>query len=131
MRRADVARLLTIAAAVDNRNLDGVQGDAAVGAWGQVIGHLGFEECVAAVAQHRRTAPGVYLEPGHVLAIVEAAAPADDISAERAALDRFVAYTGMPRELVAARWNDQEWKDEQINEARTAHQQRALEGGQR
>ena len=131
MREADVARLLTIAAAVDNRNLVGAQGRAAVAAWGMVIGDLSYEECVWAIAEHRREAPGVYLEPGHVreLVLARRAEVSDALQGERAALEAFVRYTGASLQEAAERWSDEAWCSEQIEAARRRHRAKALEAG--
>lgn len=69
MRDADMARLLTIAAAVDHRDLSGVAGKAAVAAWMQAIGDLGYDECVEALGVHRRSSTE-YLVPAHIAEIV-------------------------------------------------------------
>lgn len=69
MRDADMARLLTIAAAIDHRDLSGVAGKAAVAAWMQAIGDLGYEECVEALGMHRRSSTE-YLQPAHVARLV-------------------------------------------------------------
>jgi len=131
VRRADVARLLTIAAAVDNRKLEGVQGEAAVLAWEQIVGDLELAECVAAMAEHRRTRPDVYLQPGHVRELVlgareESAA----LESERRALRAFVAFTGASPIEAAERWGDAAWRAAQEDEARREHRARALEAGE-
>lgn len=69
MNRNDMIDLLTAIAAGDRRQI----GEADIAAWTPVIGELGRDECLAAVVVHRRERPGVWLEPGHLLAIVRAA----------------------------------------------------------
>lgn len=126
-----MTKLLMAAAAIDNRRLDGVQGEAALAAWMQTIGDLGYQECVQALAEHRRSAPGVWLEPGHIFALVteSRAQGPSELDRERAAFDEFVEYTGIEPRRAAERWNDEPWKREQIDVARKAHRQRAIEAG--
>jgi len=69
VNRNDMVDLLTAVAAGDRRQI----GEADITAWTAVIGDLGRDECLAAVVVHRRERPGVWLEPGHLLAIVRAA----------------------------------------------------------
>lgn len=129
MLASEVAALLTIAAAVDHRRLDGDAGRAAVAVWADALEGLGFEECKAAIREHRLTAPGVYLEPGHIWQLAQASrssrAP-DGAEAERAALAAFVDYTGVTREDAAAHWNDYAWRSARLNEARHDHKRKAL-----
>lgn len=133
MREAAVARLLTIAAAVDNRNLTGAQGEMAVAAWMQVLGHLpdeAYGACVDAIGEHRRTRPDDYLQPGHVLALVEATAEVTPLDAEREALRQFVTYTGVAPAEAAAHWNDPAWRAAAVDAARGEHRARAIETGE-
>lgn len=67
MNHREVGAVLAKAAAIDNRDV----GQAAVMAWHEIIGDLDLAECLEAVARHRRDAPGVYLEPGHVRRIAK------------------------------------------------------------
>lgn len=86
MNRNDMIDLLTAVAAGDRRQV----GEADITAWTAVIGDLGRDEALAAVVVHRRERPGVWLEPGHLLAIVRAAridqGKRDDAAAARAVL---------------------------------------------
>lgn len=64
MNRNDVIDVLTAVAAGTRRTV----GNADVEIWGSVIGHLDKQLALEAVAIHFREAPGVWLEPGHVIA---------------------------------------------------------------
>lgn len=122
-----MARLLAAAAAVDNRHVT----REAVAAWMQAIGHLQYPECVEALGEHRRSSTE-YLQPAHIAALVTAGqverGSVSQLDQERAALDEFVAYTGLPWRAAAERWNDREWVAEQIDVARKAYRQKALGG---
>ncbi|WP_120338105.1 hypothetical protein [Cryobacterium soli] len=50
----------------DNREID--DKGLMIEDWFQTIGHLPFDECLAAVVLHRQERPGVWLEPGHIIA---------------------------------------------------------------
>lgn len=130
MRRSEVARLLAIAAAVDNRRLDGIAGEAALEAWMPVVGDLDYPLAVLAIHEHRRERPDVYLQPGHIREIVlaarERAMPAE--VQEREALGAFVSYTGVDRDVAAAHWGDAAWREQQLDVARRAHYTAAIEG---
>ena len=76
MNKTDVAKLLTIASAVDNRRIT----EAAVNVWHDLIGHLDAEVAFEALRSFRRTQPGVYLEPGHILAEIRKAKDAQGVS---------------------------------------------------
>jgi len=39
--------------------------------WHKLLGHLSFAEAESALEEHRLTAPGVYLEPGHLVQILQ------------------------------------------------------------
>lgn len=96
MRDADMARLLTIAAAVDHRDLSGVAGKAAVAAWMQAIGDLEYEECVEALGMHRRSSTE-YLQPAHVARLVF-----DVVRPERAAAAEAAAEFEIDVRMVEA-----------------------------
>lgn len=68
MARADVWDVLAAVAAADRRTV----GNADVTVWEAVIGNLPKELCLAAVRDHLRCCPGVWLEPGHVYQRVRA-----------------------------------------------------------
>ena len=62
MNRTQTAQLLTLIAAVDRRTISA----ADVEVWHSILAPLDYARCEAAVLDHRRHAPGVWLEPGHV-----------------------------------------------------------------
>lgn len=66
MNRNEVIDLLTIIAAVDNRQV----GQITVEAWLDAIGDLAFTDCREAVRQHRRTSTE-WLMPAHVRDLVQ------------------------------------------------------------
>jgi hypothetical protein len=63
MKIADTAKMIAIAAAIDNRRTS----EAMAEAWHEVIGHLDYEDARRGLRLHRANHPGVYLEPGHIL----------------------------------------------------------------
>lgn len=119
--------LLAEAALIDHRTVT----EEIVAEWSLVIPEdVTVEEARAALLEHRREAPGVYLEPGHIVQLVRAgrAREGGPLVAERAALARFAAYTGIPREVAAARWSDRAWVEAETDAARKAHKQAAIGG---
>jgi hypothetical protein len=62
----DVIDILSAAAAVDRRTV----GESEVFMWHQIIGHLDKTLALQAVVEHFREQPGVWLEPGHIVANV-------------------------------------------------------------
>jgi hypothetical protein len=66
MNKADIVDVLTAVRAGDNRTVG--QGDVEM--WFQVIGDLPKDLSIKAVVEHRKTSPGVWLEPGHINQIV-------------------------------------------------------------
>lgn len=66
MNKADIVDVLTAVRAGDNRTVG--QGDVEM--WHLVIGDLPRDLAIKAVVDHRKTAPGVWLEPGHINQIV-------------------------------------------------------------
>lgn len=68
MNRNEVIDVLTAVAAADRRTV----GEADVTVWCAVIGDLPKEDALRAVVDHFRECPGVWLEPGHVVAGVRA-----------------------------------------------------------
>lgn len=65
MTRADMSRLLTLAAAFDNRMID----EAMIEAWFAAIGDYDFDDAKGAVASHYRSSPD-RLMPSHVTQFV-------------------------------------------------------------
>jgi len=66
MEKAQTARLLAVAAVVDNRRVE----PATVEAWHEVLGHLDYGACRRALAEHRRSSTA-YLQPAHIVALVD------------------------------------------------------------
>lgn len=63
MNKTEVSKLLTIASAIDHRTIT----PEIVNVWHSIIGDVPFDEAQDALTAHRRTRPGVYFEPGHVV----------------------------------------------------------------
>jgi hypothetical protein len=120
VRDADMARLLTIAAAIDHRDLSGVAGKAAVAAWMQAIGDLEYEECVEALGMHRRSSTE-YLQPAHVARLVFDVVRPERAAAVAAAAD-FEADVRMVEALGGSRG---EW--ERASALGAGHEQDLLE----
>src|ERR1700752_1667575 len=68
MNRDKVIDVLTVVAATDRRTV----GEADVTMWTAVMGHLPKDLALQAVVDHFREKPGVWLEPGHVVAAARA-----------------------------------------------------------
>lgn len=83
MQRSQTAKLLAKAALVDNRTVDAMT----VEAWHEAIGHLDYDDAMAALTEHRRTSTE-YLQPAHITAGVK------KIRAAR--VDRGTAAEGIP-----------------------------------
>lgn len=66
MNKSDIVDVLTAVRAGDNRSVG--QGDVEM--WHLVIGELPKDLAIKAVVDHRKNAPGVWLEPGHIYALV-------------------------------------------------------------
>ena len=64
MTRNELIDVLSVIAAATRRTV----GETDVEIWGSVIGHLDKDLALEAVAMHIREKPGVWLEPGHVVA---------------------------------------------------------------
>jgi hypothetical protein len=64
MKRSEAARLLTFAAAFDNRKID-EEDDAAARAWADVLDGLTFEACFEAIRTHYRTETA-FIMPAHI-----------------------------------------------------------------
>jgi len=96
MNRGDTARLLAVIQAFDRRTI----GDGDVIAWSAVLDDLDYGECADAVVMHQRNSPGVWLEPGHIRAIVKAARA--DWADRNAAVEHHAAIAAVPYEQSAA-----------------------------
>ena len=68
MNRNDLIDILTVIQVIDHRTI----GEADIIAWGDLIGELPKDLALQAVRDHRREQPGVWLEPGHIVARVRA-----------------------------------------------------------
>lgn len=66
MNYKEVGTLLARAKVGDNREVD--DAGMLIEEWFQTLGHLGFDECLSAVVLHRQDRPGVWLEPGYIIA---------------------------------------------------------------
>ena len=64
MNRLEVAQVLTKIQLIDNRQVDKL----VLEAWFELIGGLEFTDALEGVNLHRLEKPGVWLEPGHVVA---------------------------------------------------------------
>jgi len=63
MNTRETHLLLVQASAIDSRRVT----ELMITAWQQILANVPFEDGVNALIEHRRTAPGVYLEPGHIV----------------------------------------------------------------
>lgn len=81
MDTREVHRLLVQASAIDGR----IVTDLAVGAWVDTrgIASVDLDEAIAALNMHRAEKPGVWLEPGHILANVRRVREERDRDARR------------------------------------------------
>jgi len=61
--------LLVRASAIDSRTVS----EPMVAAWQEVLADTSYQDGVRALTEHRRTQPGVYLEPGHLVQQVRVA----------------------------------------------------------
>ena len=68
MSPEDIIDLLCVIAAVDRRTI----GEADVAVWHELIGDLPKDLALQAIKDHFREQPGVWLEPGHIVAGVRA-----------------------------------------------------------
>jgi hypothetical protein len=75
MNILEAGQLVAKVSLADNRVVD----EATILFWHETIGDLDVVEAMSALRQFRRDSPGVYLEPGHLLQIVQRAAAADDV----------------------------------------------------
>ena len=68
MNGEQVATVLARVYLGDNRQVD--PEGFVLAEWASVIGRLDFDDAIEAVTMHRTERPGVYLEPGHIVANV-------------------------------------------------------------
>lgn len=70
MNKAETAKLLAVASAVDNRNVT----PPMVEAWHEAVWSVSYEDARLALAQHRRSSTE-YLQPAHIVQLAEAMSP--------------------------------------------------------
>jgi hypothetical protein len=63
MDSRETEMLLVRASAIDHRAVN----DMIVVAWQEVLADVSYQDGVLALVEHRRSQPGVYLEPGHLV----------------------------------------------------------------
>lgn len=63
MNLMETEALLVQVAAIDSRTVT----DLTIGAWQAVLADLSYHDAQQAHIAHRRSSPGVYLEPGHLI----------------------------------------------------------------
>lgn len=102
MTEAECAKVLAKIQLVDNRQVDRLT----LAEWFDIIGHLDFQACVAAVRVHRQTSTE-YLQPAHIANIVRvfesASAKADTqrmLEETRSARSRGVSMPADYRDMV-------------------------------
>lgn len=102
MTEAECAKVLAKIQLIDNRQVDRLN----LAEWFDSIGHLDFQAAIAAVRVHRQTSTD-YLQPGHIVRIVEGFAAVRErdrtrrmIEATRAARARGVPMPADYREQV-------------------------------
>ena len=66
MNSKEAHQLLIRASAIDSRRIS----EPVVIAWQEVLADVAYEDAVRALIEHRRSAPAVYLEPGHIVQIL-------------------------------------------------------------
>ena len=64
MNLDDTGTLLAKIAAIDNRVVD----EYTILGWQELLANISLPNALDALNEHRRNSPGVYLEPGHILA---------------------------------------------------------------
>ena len=67
MNSKQAEQLLILASRGDNR----IVSDMLIEEWGELLGNLEYSDLVDALREHRLTAPGVYLEAGHLFQILQ------------------------------------------------------------
>lgn len=111
MNKTEVAKLLTIASSIDNRNVN----EVAVEGWYAVLHSLPFEDCARAVKAHFEDSTE-YLMPAHVKAGVKRIKaernPSSDTSPERFKQLERGEIRSAPRpanwDAMSAAWRDPE-----------------------
>ena len=83
MLRSQTARLLAKAQLIDNRTVD----ELTIEAWFELVGHLDFDDAMAALTEHRRTSTE-WVTPAHIITGVKAI--------RRARLETGTAIEGEP-----------------------------------
>ena len=63
MNAAETERLLRAASAIDNRKVT----STAVEVWQATLADIPYDEAATALIAHRRSRPGVWFEPGHII----------------------------------------------------------------
>lgn len=86
MNKAEMAKVLTIASAIDNRKLS----SEAVEAWFMVVGDIDYEVAVEAVRRHFDESSD-YLVPNHVRVISQRIMRDRIADEKRSSVERFVA----------------------------------------
>ncbi len=94
MNKTEMAQLLTIASAIDNRKLS----PEAVEAWHMVIGDIDIEVAVEAVKQHFDTSTE-YLIPNHIRVLATKIVKHREAMERRAKLDAFIEMRDRVLEL--------------------------------
>ena len=96
MNKTEVAKLLTMASAIDNRTV----GTETVEAWYMVIGDLDFDDCTSVMFQHFRSS-GEYLTPRQIILGVEALDRKRRAEARRIQVE---AFTAMRDRVLEIEW---------------------------
>lgn len=66
MNFVDAGKFLTVVTAVDNRKVT----KETIAVWCDLLEEVSLDDALTALKQFRRARPGVYLEPGHIVEIV-------------------------------------------------------------
>lgn len=106
MKKSEMAKLLGVAALVDNR----VVTAEVVEAWHEAIGDLSYEQARRALAVHRRESTE-YLQPAHLWALARTPYEEPDITDEVVAESkaRALAAAGVTEDEFNANQHDPEW----------------------
>lgn len=94
MNKTEVAKLLTMASAIDNRTV----GTETVEAWHMVIGDLEYDDATTVMFDHFRNSTD-YLTPRQIIVGVEALNRRRKATARRIALEQFIAMRDHVLEL--------------------------------
>jgi hypothetical protein len=106
MNKTEVAKLLTMASAIDNRTV----GTETVEAWFMVVGDVDFEDATSVMFQHFRTSTD-YLTPRQIIMGVEALDRKRRAEARQLEVDRFIAMRDHILEIETERVSSGEEKD--------------------